>query len=97
MIEETRHSPFTPRIASFRIRDARQVKFPMHDGKGDPKSHLAAFQIAMGRIELETHEEYAGFCKLLSENLSGQAFIWFTQLEPESVNSFNELSSAFIM
>ncbi|MFX5441835.1 hypothetical protein ABTD45_19655, partial [Acinetobacter baumannii] len=61
------------------------------DGKGDPKSHLDVFQILAGRIELKAHEEDAGFCKLFSENLSGSALIWFTQLEPGSID--NELSA----
>lgn len=68
-----------------------------YDGKDDPKSHLAASQIVAGRIELEAHEEDAGFCKHFYENLSGLALIWFTQLEPGFINSFNEFSPAFIM
>ena len=46
VIEETRRSPFSARIASFKIKDARRVNLPTYDGQGDPKSHLAAFQIA---------------------------------------------------
>ncbi|KAG7556949.1 Ubiquitin-conjugating enzyme/RWD-like [Arabidopsis suecica] len=76
--------------------NSRKVKLPTYDGKGDPKNHLAAFQIAAGRIDLEPDEEDAGYCKLFSENLSGSALLWFTQLEPESIDSFKELSSAFL-
>ncbi|KAG7533106.1 Retrotransposon gag domain [Arabidopsis thaliana x Arabidopsis arenosa] len=41
-------------------------------------------------------EEDAGYCKLFSENLSGSALLWFTQLEPRTIDSFKELSSAFL-
>ncbi|KAG7568071.1 Retrotransposon gag domain [Arabidopsis thaliana x Arabidopsis arenosa] len=96
VIEETRRTPFTSRISNLRIKDSRKVKLPTYDGKGDPKNHLAAFQIAAGRIDLEPDEEDAGYCKLFSENLSGSALLWFTQLEPGTIDSFKELSSAFL-
>ncbi|KAG7548068.1 Ribonuclease H domain [Arabidopsis suecica] len=76
VIEETRRTPFTSRISNLRIKDSRKVKLPTYDGKGDPKNHLAAFQIAAGRIDLEPDEEDAGYCKLFSENLSGSALLW---------------------
>ncbi|KAG7568043.1 hypothetical protein ISN45_Aa04g008810 [Arabidopsis thaliana x Arabidopsis arenosa] len=90
VIEETRRTPFTSRISNLQIKDSRKVKLPTYDGKGDPKNYLAAFQIAAGRIDLEQGEEDAGFCKLFSENLSGPALLWFTQLEPETIDSQNE-------
>ncbi|KAG7533283.1 Ribonuclease H domain [Arabidopsis thaliana x Arabidopsis arenosa] len=96
VIEETRRTPFTSRISNLRIKDSQKVKLPTYDGKGDPKNHLAAFQIAVGRIDLEPDEEDAGYCKLFSENLSGSALLWFTQLEPGTIDSFKELSSAFL-
>ncbi|KAG7594076.1 Retrotransposon gag domain [Arabidopsis thaliana x Arabidopsis arenosa] len=52
--------------------------------------------IAAGRIDLVTDEEDPGYCKLFSENLSGSALLWFTQLEPGTIDSFKELSSAFL-
>ncbi|KAG7533263.1 Retrotransposon gag domain [Arabidopsis thaliana x Arabidopsis arenosa] len=96
VIEETRRTPFTSRISNLRIKDSRKVNLPTYDGKGDPKNHLAAFQIAAGRIDLEPDEEDAGYCKLFSENLSVSALLWFTQLEPGTIDSFKELSSAFL-
>ncbi|KAG7588646.1 Retrotransposon gag domain [Arabidopsis suecica] len=53
-------------------------------------------RIAAGRIDLEPDEEDAGYCKLFSENLSGSALLWFTQLELGTIDSFKELSSAFL-
>ncbi|KAG7594240.1 Transposase MuDR plant [Arabidopsis thaliana x Arabidopsis arenosa] len=91
-----RRTPFTSRISNLRIKDSRKVKLPTYDGKGDLKNHVAAFQIAAGRIDLEPDEEAAGYCKLFSENLSGSALLWFTQLEPGTIDSFKELSSAFL-
>ncbi|KAL1220588.1 hypothetical protein V5N11_003296 [Cardamine amara subsp. amara] len=97
VIEETRHSPFTSWITNFRIKDAQRVNLPTYDGTTNPKSHLAAFLIASRRIELEVHEEEAGYCKLFSENHSGQALLWFTQLESATIDSFDKLSLAIIM
>ncbi|KAG7557013.1 Retrotransposon gag domain [Arabidopsis suecica] len=49
-------------------------------------------RIAAGRIDLEPDEEDAGYCKLFSENLSGSALLWFTQLEPESIDNLWNLT-----
>ncbi|KAG7559607.1 Ribonuclease H-like superfamily [Arabidopsis thaliana x Arabidopsis arenosa] len=97
VIEETRRTPFTPRIAALRIQDQRKVKLPGYDGKGDPKEFLTSFQVTAGRVHLEPNEVDAGLCKLFAENLSGPALTWFTQLEEGSIDSFKQLSTAFIM
>ncbi|KAG7600736.1 Ribonuclease H-like superfamily [Arabidopsis suecica] len=97
VIEETRRTPFTPRIAALRIRDQMEVKLPVYDGKGDPKEYLTSFQVTAGRVRLEPDEVDAGLCKLFAENLSEPALTWFTQLEEGSIDSFKQLSTAFIM
>ncbi|KAG7552794.1 Retrotransposon gag domain [Arabidopsis thaliana x Arabidopsis arenosa] len=97
VIEETRRTPFTPRIAALRIQDQRKVKLPGYSGKGDPKEFLTSFQVTAGRVHLEPNEVDAGLCKLFAENLSGPALTWFTQLEEGSIDSFKQLSTAFIM
>ncbi|KAG7584012.1 Ribonuclease H-like superfamily [Arabidopsis suecica] len=97
VIEETRRTPFTPRIAALRIQDQRKVKLPGYNGKGDPKEFLTSFQVTAGRVHLEPNEVDAGLCKLFAENLSGPALTWFTQLEEGSIDSFKQLSTAFIM
>ncbi|KAG7595380.1 Ribonuclease H-like superfamily [Arabidopsis thaliana x Arabidopsis arenosa] len=97
VIEETRRTPFTPRIAALRIRDQREVKLPVYDGKGDPKEYLTSFQVTAGRVRLEPDEVDTGLCKLFAENLSEPALTWFTQLEEGSIDSFKQLSTAFIM
>lgn len=55
-----------------------------------------AFQIELGRVGLEEHEEDADYRKLFSENLSSLELLWFTQLEPGSISSFNKLSEIFL-
>ncbi|KAG7532877.1 Integrase catalytic core [Arabidopsis thaliana x Arabidopsis arenosa] len=96
VIEEARRTPFIPQIANLRIKDSRKLKLDPYSGLEDPKSYLAAFLIAAGRVELDEADEDAGYCKLFSENLCGQALMWFTQLEPGSINNFDELSAVFL-
>ncbi|KAG7533509.1 Reverse transcriptase domain [Arabidopsis thaliana x Arabidopsis arenosa] len=96
VIEEARRTPFIPRIANLRIKDSRKLKLDPYSGLEDPKSYLAAFLIAAGRVELDEADQDAGYCKLFSENLCGQALMWFTQLEPGSINNFDELSAVFL-
>ncbi|KAG7556517.1 Integrase catalytic core [Arabidopsis suecica] len=95
VIEEARRTPFIPRIANLRIKDSRKLKLDPYSGLEDPKSYLAAFLIAAGRVELDEADEDAGYCKLFSENLCGQALMWFTQLEPGSIRP-NESLRTFI-
>ncbi|KAG7542873.1 Retrotransposon gag domain [Arabidopsis thaliana x Arabidopsis arenosa] len=96
VIEEARRTPFISRIANLRIKDSRKLKLDPYSGVGDPKNYLAGFLIAAGRVELDEADEDAGYCKLFSENLSGQALTWFTQLEPGSISNFDELSAEFV-
>ncbi|KAL9308537.1 putative retrotransposon gag domain-containing protein [Arabidopsis thaliana] len=96
VIEATRRTPFTPRISKLRIREFRDFKLPVYNGKGDLNEHLTSFQVIVGRVPLEPYEEDAGLCKLFSENLSGPALTWFTQLEKGSIDNFKQLSTAFI-
>ncbi|KAG7594095.1 Ribonuclease H-like superfamily [Arabidopsis thaliana x Arabidopsis arenosa] len=67
VIEETRRTPFTPRIAALRIQDQRKVKLPGYNGKGDPKEFLTSFQVTAGRVHLEPNEVDAGLCKLFAK------------------------------
>jgi len=48
------------------------------------------------QIDLEEVDEDAWYYKVFSENLCGQALMWFTQLEPGSIGNFNELSAVFL-
>jgi len=81
VIKEARRTPFVLQIASLRIRDSRKLNLEPYNGLEDLKGYLAAFLIASRRVDLNEADEDAGYCKPFSENLCGQALMWFTQLE----------------
>ncbi|KAK4566285.1 hypothetical protein RGQ29_002502 [Quercus rubra] len=67
-------------------------KFLQFDGKGNPKQHVAHF--------VETCEN-AGtqgglFVKQFVCSLKGNAFGWYTDLEPESIDSWEQLEREFL-
>jgi len=79
-----------------KIRDSWKLNLEPYNGLENPKSNLTAFLIVAGRVDLDEAEEDAGYCKLFSENMCGQALMWFTQLEPGSISNINELSALFL-
>ena len=67
-------------------------KFLQFDGKGKPKQHVAHF--------VETCEN-AGtqgglFVKQFVRSLKGNAFDWYTDLESESIDSWEQLEREFL-
>ena len=60
VIEETRRTPFTNRIASLRIHHVGKLKFPEYAGNTDPKAHVQAFRLAISRAHLANDEKEAG-------------------------------------
>ena len=67
-------------------------KFLQFDGKGNPKQHVAHF--------VETCEN-AGtqedlFVKQIVISLKGNAFDWYTDLEPKSIDSWKQLEREFL-
>ena len=85
--------PYTKRIDNMRMLNGYQPpKFLQFDGKGNPKQHVAHF--------VETCEN-AGtqgglFIKQFVRSLKGNAFDWYTDLEPESIDSWEQLEREFL-
>ena len=50
----------------------------------------------MRRTNFTPEEKDAVYCQLFVENLSGQALSWFSRLESGSIDSYQELSIAFL-
>ncbi|KAA0043322.1 uncharacterized protein E6C27_scaffold110G002330 [Cucumis melo var. makuwa] len=85
--------PYTKRIDNMRMPHGYQPpKFQQFDGKGNPKQHVAHF--------IETCET-AGtrgdlLVKQFVRTLKGNAFDWYTDLEPESIDSWEQLERDFL-
>ncbi|GKA36022.1 reverse transcriptase domain-containing protein [Tanacetum coccineum] len=90
--EET--DPFTPRICYFDL--PKRTRMPSHvktyDGSEDPEDHLKIFQAAakVKRWAMPT------WCHMFNSTLTGSARVWFDDLPPESVDSYDDLKEAFL-
>ncbi|GKB60808.1 reverse transcriptase domain-containing protein [Tanacetum coccineum] len=85
-------NPFTPRIRHFslpRTRMPNHVK--TYDGSGDPEDHLKLFQSAAKT------EGWAmpTWCHMFNSTLTGNARVWFDKLPKESIDSYEDLRTAF--
>ncbi|GJZ92319.1 hypothetical protein Tco_0664384 [Tanacetum coccineum] len=90
--EET--DPFTPRIRYFDL--PKRIRMPSHvktyDGSEDPKDHLKIFQAA-SKVERWTMPTW---CHMFNSTLTGNARVWFDDLLPESIDSYDDLKEAFL-
>lgn len=68
VIEETRRTPFTNRIASVRLHDMGKIKFPEYSGNTDPKTNVRAFHLEISRAHLKDDDKEAGYCCFFAEN-----------------------------
>ena len=82
----TYSKPYTKRIDNIRMPNGYQPpKFLQFDGRGNPKQHIAHF--------VETCENAGTQGSLLVKqfvrSLKGNAFDWYIDLEPESIDSWD--------
>ncbi|GJS40413.1 reverse transcriptase domain-containing protein [Tanacetum coccineum] len=85
-------NPFTPRIRHFnfpRTRMPSHVK--TYDGSGDPEDHLKLFQ-ATAKTERWAMPTW---CHVFNSTLTGNARVWFDKLPKESIDSYEDLRTAF--
>ncbi|GKA45048.1 reverse transcriptase domain-containing protein [Tanacetum coccineum] len=90
--EET--DPFMPRIRYFDL--PKRIRMPSHvktyDGSEDPKDHLKIFQAA-AKVERWAMPTW---CHMFNSTLTGNARVWFDDLLPESIDSYDDLKEAFL-
>nr|GEU30298.1 hypothetical protein [Tanacetum cinerariifolium] len=86
--------PFTPRIRYFELpkksRMPNNVK--TYDGSDDPEDHLQIFQ-AVAKVERWAMPTW---CHIFNSTLTGSARVWFDDLPPESIDSYDDLKKAFL-
>ncbi|KAM1624158.1 hypothetical protein ACFX2K_022375 [Malus domestica] len=76
--------PYSKKIDALRMPKGYQPpKFMQFDGKGNPKQHIAHFVETCNNAW--TEGDY--LAKQFVRSLKGNAFEWYTDLEPESINS----------
>ncbi|GJV48381.1 hypothetical protein Tco_1438593 [Tanacetum coccineum] len=86
--------PLTPRIRYFEL--PKKTRMPSdvktYDGSGDPEDHLKIFQEAakVKRWVIPT------WCHMFNSTLTKSARVWFDDLPPESVDSYDDLKKAFL-
>ncbi|GJU35485.1 reverse transcriptase domain-containing protein [Tanacetum coccineum] len=85
--------PFTPRIRFF---DFPKTRMPSHiktyDKSEDPEDHLKIFQAAakIKRWAMPT------WCHMFNSTLTRNARLWFDDLPPESIDSYDDLKKSFL-
>ncbi|GJY43614.1 reverse transcriptase domain-containing protein [Tanacetum coccineum] len=85
--------PFTSRIRHFdfsKTRMSSHVK--TYNEREDPEDHLKIFQAAAKteRWAMPT------WCHMFNSTLTGNARVWFDDLPPESIDSYNDLREVFL-
>ena len=85
--------PYTTRIDNFKMLASYQPpKFQHFEGKGNPKQHVAHFVETCNNAG--TYGDY--LVKQFVRSLKGNAFDWYTDLEPNSIDSWEQLEHEFL-
>ncbi|KAK9698349.1 hypothetical protein RND81_08G097900 [Saponaria officinalis] len=85
--------PYTKRIDALRMPSGYQPpKFQQFDGKGNPKQHIAHF------VETCNNAGTDGdlLVKQFVRSLKGIAFDWYTDLDSESIDSWDRMEDEFL-
>ena len=96
ILEVYHNTPFTRKISNAIISDPEKLRIEYFSGSSDPKGHLKSFKISVARAKFKPEESDAGLCHLFVEHLKGPVLDWFSRLEGNSVDSFQELSTLFL-
>ena len=95
IMEESHNTPFTRRISNAIISNLEKLKIEYFNGSSDLKGHLKSFILSVARAKFKPDERDAGLCHLFVDHLKEPALDWFSRLEGNSVDSFQELSTLF--
>nr|GEY76904.1 reverse transcriptase domain-containing protein [Tanacetum cinerariifolium] len=86
--------PFTPRIHYFEL--PKKTRMPSnvktYDGSDNPEDHLKNFQAA-AKVE---HWAMPTWCHMFNSTITGSARVWFDDLPPESIDSYDDLKKSFL-
>ncbi|KAL2338821.1 hypothetical protein Fmac_013267 [Flemingia macrophylla] len=84
--------PFSKRIIEAPLLENwRGLLMDKYDGSTDPEEHLNMF---LTQVTLFVQNE-AVFCRMFPTSLRGRALSWFARLPPNSIDSFQDLTSLF--
>ncbi|KAF3596670.1 hypothetical protein DY000_02023911 [Brassica cretica] len=62
----------------------------------DPRNHIEELEDLVSRSEQNEVSEYHMLCKIFPYFISGDAFRWFSQLQPRSLTSRDDIERAFL-
>ncbi|KAA0041163.1 ty3-gypsy retrotransposon protein [Cucumis melo var. makuwa] len=85
--------PYTKRIDNSRMPLGYQpLNFQEFDGMGNPKKHIVHFVETCENVGLRGGQLVRQFVR----SLKGNAFEWYTDLEPEVIDSWEQLKIKFL-
>ncbi|KAA0063928.1 ty3-gypsy retrotransposon protein [Cucumis melo var. makuwa] len=85
--------PYTKRIDNLRMPLGYQPpKFQQFDGKGNPKQHIVYFVKTCENVGSRGDQLVRQFVRSLKRN----AFEWYTDLDPEVIDSWEQLEIEFL-